>query len=664
MDKNHFRVVSLILVGHRKEYVVPFYPGVNIIYGDSDTGKSSILQLISYCLCASDLDMYDELEDSVQYAVLEVYLGGVIYCIKRDIFDPKRKVEVYLSPYEKIGNIFPRKLFPNVSGGIDNPENFSNFIYECLGFPSVKIKQSPTQDKSKMSRLSFRHLFKFCYVNQDDLGSKNLLGLQNRAKYASTKEVFKYIFNALDDEVSSINDEISEKSNEKSKVEEKYKFVSEFLREINFQGAISFDDEIALIEEEVENLEEQLKGVNSRVVEDSDTYSEYQSVLTEVISEIKHLETQKNDAIEALEKFSRLRNDYSNDIEHLEALREAGDLIGHKNITSSNCPICDTKISLDEIKLQLEVSENISIDDEIRSIKSKLRSTVALEESQHKEIVRLDNALLERVVDRDRIKFMIDEEISQYVSPYLHERDRIVSAISELKEKKSKYAHFLKIRNQQNLLIKDAKRLESAIKILKDKLESLKKDFPDFDGVLKSIGNSLNSYLDNVKIKNRTDVSISDSSFLPIVRARNYEKITSGGLRTVVSIGYFSSILEEGISSETRLPAFLMIDTVGKYLGKTKEKYLDQTDKESDAEEGISDPDKYNNIYRHLIDLAVRFEDVGRGCQIILVDNDVPISVQDEHRGFIVAQFDDTGLEHPIGLIDDVGLKSTTTPSE
>ena len=43
-------IKKLILIGHRKNYEVPFFPGVNIIYGEEDSGKSSILELINY-LC-------------------------------------------------------------------------------------------------------------------------------------------------------------------------------------------------------------------------------------------------------------------------------------------------------------------------------------------------------------------------------------------------------------------------------------------------------------------------------------------------------------------------------------------------------------------------------------------------------------------------------------
>lgn len=47
MNKNKLEVKRLILVGDRKNYIIPFSPGVNIIYGDAYTGKSSILKIIN-----------------------------------------------------------------------------------------------------------------------------------------------------------------------------------------------------------------------------------------------------------------------------------------------------------------------------------------------------------------------------------------------------------------------------------------------------------------------------------------------------------------------------------------------------------------------------------------------------------------------------------------
>ena len=41
-------IEKLVVEGSRKSYSVPFQEGINVIFGDSDTGKSGILELIDY----------------------------------------------------------------------------------------------------------------------------------------------------------------------------------------------------------------------------------------------------------------------------------------------------------------------------------------------------------------------------------------------------------------------------------------------------------------------------------------------------------------------------------------------------------------------------------------------------------------------------------------
>jgi len=162
-----------------------------------------------------------------------------------------------------------------------------------------------------------------------------------------------------------------------------------------------------------------------------------------------------------------------------------------------------------------------------------------------------------------------------------------------------------------------------------------------------------------VNIKRQEGIRISSKSFSPIIRDREYLNITSGGLRTISSIGFMIALLESAIDSEINHPRLLMIDTVGKYLGKTtKLKYQDQTNLSEDNIEGISDPLKYQNIYEYILSVANRAEEKDVPCQIILVDNDVPDSFVNRYKAYIVAHYSSTGENGlAVGLIDDVGVQ-------
>ncbi|MCD6432603.1 MAG: hypothetical protein J7L21_01040 [Sulfurimonas sp.] len=97
-----------------------------------------------------------------------------------------------------------------------------------------------------------------------------------------------------------------------------------------------------------------------------------------------------------------------------------------------------------------------------------------------------------------------------------------------------------------------------------------------------------------------------------------------------------------------------MIDTVGKYLQKTKKEYLSDTDENDDIQEEIKSAGKYKSLYEYIIDLSIKLEEANKSCQIILVDNDVPPFIEKDYKGFVVKRFSkDPNDDLPIGLIDD-----------
>ncbi|WP_241170472.1 AAA family ATPase, partial [Serratia marcescens] len=96
----NLRILRLIIVGIRKNYVTTFHNGLNIIYGDSDTGKSTILELINYTLGSKNIDLADEINSSALYVSAEYIINGSPYTFKRDIFNKNNPIEVYPCKFE------------------------------------------------------------------------------------------------------------------------------------------------------------------------------------------------------------------------------------------------------------------------------------------------------------------------------------------------------------------------------------------------------------------------------------------------------------------------------------------------------------------------------------------------------------------------------------
>ncbi|EJL6717654.1 hypothetical protein NMS61_003672, partial [Vibrio cholerae] len=640
---SYILINELIVVGHEKNYRVTFRKGVNIIYGDSATGKSSILNLIDYLLGSKKFELYPEIETSGKYAILDVELNGSQYSIKRDIFNPKIPIEVYPCSFEKIDNFACKKFLPNFykNESYPNLDYYSNFLLDSLDLPKVKLKEAPTRDDSNLVRLSFRDLFKYCYVDQDTLGSKAFLNSENHAIQTKTREVFKYIFNALDSNISNLEGLLSDKVKERNSIENKYNMVADFLRESEFETLHALDDNIEIIDFNIKDTEFRLSNLNVDNVKDNEVYKIIKEELEKISLRRKELVQQSQDKKLKVEKFTRLKNDYINDINKFKASISASSIIGEISNEVELCPICDNTLDVQLAKRRFTIDDKEKISHEINLLKRRVRDTESII-SQTKEDWERTKIDLRDLDEIERAALEVQERnIKELTSPYLAERDIYTTTLGELKQKRKELVNRLKVRNQHKHLSESINSLDIRILKLKDDISVLKSTAPSMSEVLGDLADYLHEYLNFVKIKSPINISYDPVTFFAKVRDIDYPSLTSGGLRTIVCIGYLCSLIEASLHSQLNYPSFLMIDTVGKYLGKTKEQNykVSNAQKNADTQEAVSDPLKYKNIYEYLIKLSEKFENKGRTCQIILVDNDVPDHIVENLSEFIVAHY-------------------------
>jgi len=183
MEKSPYLIVNrLILRGITKDYEATFKEGLNIIWGDMDSGKSSILNIIDYCMGGSNNSLlYEEITSKARIAFLEVDLNGKVFTFERDIFEPTAPVKVYSTYFSDLTSTFPRLLA--AASNKEMPDGWlSNFILESLGIARIKIKESKKED-SDSDRLSFRDLMKLLYLKQTKVSSDSLLNHGNPAVF-------------------------------------------------------------------------------------------------------------------------------------------------------------------------------------------------------------------------------------------------------------------------------------------------------------------------------------------------------------------------------------------------------------------------------------------------------------------------------------------------
>ena len=643
-------VDELVLVGRRKRYCIPFNTGLNIIYGDSATGKSSVLEIINYLFGSSNFVFDDEIEEAVLYVMMAVRLNNVKFVIKRDIFDKRADVEVYASDLEGMKKVFPKKFSPTYDR--EGPDGyFSNFLLTALNMPVVEVRQAPTKADSIMIRLSFRDIFKFCYLKQDDVGSKSLLG-EGGFRAVKSKETFKYLFNLLDTAMSDLQSELSVATKESNRLEATYKVVSDFLRTVEVKDELSLEEARIELIERRDSAKAELNKINDQITSSNESYSALKNILSTLTRKIAEAECDISDADQAIEKFLRLRNDYQADSKKLKSIKTSQALIGQPHTTFS-CPLCCSAVDLEEVKSIHDIGTADHVAQELNSITRRTKDIDALlvRERNKRELALVE--LKNFMSDQNDARRMLDEKMSSAITPYLAERDIWSYEVAKSEEACLSIERSIRIRTHQKSIFQELVNSNERIQALNLKISEVSKSAPSISDLLKDLSDALFSFLKLIQISDIRDVSIDSSSYLPVLRNKHYRDITSGGLRTILSIGHFLGILKMSIDRVSNHPGFLMIDTVGKYIGKTNSRYKD-TNANEDQKEGVSDPKKYANLYKAMFELCTYAEENERDVQIIVVDNDLPETIWSTAPAAIAAYFNSEGVNGAVrGLIDD-----------
>lgn len=643
MEKSPYILVRQVVIqGSDSSYVATFKDGINLIWGDMDCGKSSILNLIDYCLGGGNETLtYGEILAKGRVAYLEVDLNGNVITFERTILDSSAPVKAYRVPYSAVQTTYPMLLSADSKKPL--PDGWiSDFILDALGIPKVSIKESRYRDDSGSDRLSFRDLMKLMYLKQTKVGADSLLNYGNPAVFNKNIEVQKFVYNIHDDKLASLNKELQQESQALYQLQASEASISKFLRDINISTKEpgDSDDFITVKELSLNELEESSEKLKSDYEFSSAVSLEMAREIVQMRSSLSHLKSERIEAEKQHRNFANLKNTYQSDLESLGISKLTRASITNRNIIDATlpCPLCSSEISL--VSPQLTDGD---IEAEVKSIKNRLAGAhVALESITLKkqelldEEVELSKRLSALTVDFD--KFNIENISALLFSIGELERTKVEIKVSIASAKRD-----LAINNKYSDISKKIHDKGAVIFALKRNIKVVEDGLTGLDDVVSGLSSIFKKYISGSGLQNVHGVYVSEK-FIPHFRGISYYDTTSGGVRTITSIGGYVSRMEYLLSNAGNLPTFLMVDTPGQNIGRRGRK---------DDDSALSDPVLYNNIFKQFLNLVRRAREDNRCFQVIVVDNDLPPILEDDGDYHLVKRFSKNGGGFEKGLIND-----------
>ncbi|PGZ92217.1 DUF3732 domain-containing protein [Bacillus sp. AFS029533] len=371
-------VINKILLWLENDTIreLEFLPNkVNVITGDSGTGKSAILDIIDYCFFASKTEIPDEkINENVKWYGLNFSINNKNYTLARRKFKNSKSLskEYYFSgigliPHSPASNLSEKECKSTLE------QEFSINKNVVIPYGGKKL--------SAGSKISLRYFFMFNTQSEDIITSKNVFfDKQNEEKYREALErVFDIATGIESVENILIKEKIKDIESEINKLEKKKALFEskEALYEQNKAELVKKAKEYNLIDSNSLNLEECLTQLQEVIF----NYSEKISTETNEVSELKRTRITLNRKIKAYKNFKKQYEEYKEiEGQNFDSLKPVK-YIKENYYEVIETPeikglLLDFENELNKIKTLLDKKYpiNLDIDSELSKVESELKA--------------------------------------------------------------------------------------------------------------------------------------------------------------------------------------------------------------------------------------------------------------------------------------------------
>lgn len=389
---------------------------VNIITGESKTGKTAIIDVVNYCLGSDQCNVSEGIiRQTVEwFAILLQYENEEVFIARQNpnSLGQASTQHVYFSNADKV--VIPELEQIQNNSDIGTLKDFFTkklFIAEYTNTPISGIREPLT--------VNFKHSKFYSYQPQDLIAQRNFLFYNQSDNFVaqSIKDTLPYFLGAVREDSIRIEQEIANKKRELNRYEKNLKEyerlkndgsqkIFELVNESKQLNLISAD----LVAEDATQAFEALKlALTWEETADEAAQGENENLkkLLEEKSELEKELSRKRDDLKAVNTFIRHTSDYSSEVAQQKARLESIKLFGETEAELHNCPLCSQHI-------ETEIPSISAINKSLAYLSENLTTTIAERPKlgQYVERLSLEGDNLKRQIENRQtgIKAIYNEQ--------------------------------------------------------------------------------------------------------------------------------------------------------------------------------------------------------------------------------------------------------------
>lgn len=623
----NIRLAHLVIRTRRTVEEIRFSETFTFLYGPVGTGKSTVARLIDYCF-GGDLERTPAIQQEFVSATLGAKLGEYECTLERGSEDTQA-VRVTWSRGE---NSFGSANAPLSAGEVALLDakvySLSDLLFHLCGTEPIKVLKRSRDPDSPMIRLSFRDIWRYCYLDQAHLDS-SFFRLEDPFRGRKSQDAMRFFTGLYSERLNELHADLYRTITEQQGAREAAEQIRRFMTRFDLGSELELITQIETIAHKLKIAEERKQALETDRATSTHPVDELRGKLRElsrVVSDLQEAintsqimgaeqEALRAELITAKVKAGRAEQagrildgvDYSR-------CPQCGSDISGRPLIVEQCRLCGTPSTATETRPSFDTETvRLELNDRIDQITDSIsRRQLALERSR-RELKRAESA-------KRQLDIQLQDELRRYDSAFVESIRMVDREIATLEERLRSFVQLQEMSRAISELEEQAGSSQGRIDRLRSTIEEERRRLHFADENTRAIAEKFKAIMLEVGfpgVSDGDDVELDPRNWKPIVIHSGQEwgfwDTGSGGKKTLFNVCYALAIHEAARERGMPVPNILIIDSPTKNI--------------SDDE----NPKLVQSLYRKIYRFAAAGNDAS--TQFLLIDSNL-VEPETGVRGF------------------------------
>lgn len=344
---SRWQLRRIIIYSHdgRHEVVSLKPSSVNVVVGDSNTGKSALLEIINYCMGSKDCDIADHVQKHCPWVAIQWVRDGEYCLLARKIPSPGHKQGPLAFDIRtgKKGR-FPADASTFQNNGIGALRRFE----ELLGIGHFILHDAPSPKKQPFT-ISARHAAPYVFLSDDTIINKKVLFTGGSGfRLNHLKDTLPYFLGIVDEEFLRKKTDLDNARKEKRRIAKELKEASrivsqgssrvdQFLQQALDLGILAKETPLASEQDKTAALQNVVAWRPGKFIPVTPTseLGDLQQREENLLSKLSALDKERKAVKQSIHDAERFRNSVSQQANRLKSIE-----LLKKTNEREECPLC------------------------------------------------------------------------------------------------------------------------------------------------------------------------------------------------------------------------------------------------------------------------------------------------------------------------------------